>query len=43
MSELVMVEQRRGSGDAAHWIREGGRDDSRARTATAASTSCAPA
>jgi acetoin utilization deacetylase AcuC-like enzyme len=24
MSELVMVEQRRGSGDAAHWIREGG-------------------
>ncbi len=25
MSELVMVEQRRGSGDAAHWIREGGR------------------
>jgi acetoin utilization deacetylase AcuC-like enzyme len=25
MSELVMVEQRRGSDDAAHWIREGGR------------------
>jgi acetoin utilization deacetylase AcuC-like enzyme len=24
VSELVMVEQRRGSGDAAHWIREGG-------------------
>lgn len=24
MSELVMVEQRRGAGDAAHWIREGG-------------------
>ena len=24
MSELVMVEQRRGSDDAAHWIREGG-------------------
>ena len=24
MSELVMVEQRRGCGDAAHWIREGG-------------------
>jgi acetoin utilization deacetylase AcuC-like enzyme len=25
MSELLMVEQRRGSDDAAHWIREGGR------------------
>jgi acetoin utilization deacetylase AcuC-like enzyme len=25
VSELVMVEQRRGHGDAAHWIREGGR------------------
>jgi acetoin utilization deacetylase AcuC-like enzyme len=25
MSELFMVEQRRGSDDAAHWIREGGR------------------
>ncbi len=25
MSELVMVEQRRGADDAAHWIREGGR------------------
>jgi acetoin utilization deacetylase AcuC-like enzyme len=25
MSELVVVEQRRGSDDAAHWIREGGR------------------
>jgi len=25
MSELVMVEQRRGRGDAAHWIVEGGR------------------
>ncbi len=25
MSELVMVEQRRGCGDAAHWIREGGK------------------
>jgi acetoin utilization deacetylase AcuC-like enzyme len=25
VSELLMVEQRRGSGDAAHWIREGGR------------------
>jgi acetoin utilization deacetylase AcuC-like enzyme len=25
MSELLMVEQRRGQGDAAHWIREGGR------------------
>jgi acetoin utilization deacetylase AcuC-like enzyme len=25
VSELVMVEQRRGSDDAAHWIREGGR------------------
>jgi acetoin utilization deacetylase AcuC-like enzyme len=25
MSELLMIEQRRGSGDAAHWIREGGR------------------
>jgi acetoin utilization deacetylase AcuC-like enzyme len=24
MTELVMVEQRRGRGDAAHWIREGG-------------------
>jgi acetoin utilization deacetylase AcuC-like enzyme len=24
VSELVMVEQRRGRGDAAHWIREGG-------------------
>jgi acetoin utilization deacetylase AcuC-like enzyme len=24
VSELVMVEQRRGAGDAAHWIREGG-------------------
>ena len=25
MSELLMIEQRRGSDDAAHWIREGGR------------------
>ncbi len=25
MTELLMVEQRRGSDDAAHWIREGGR------------------
>jgi len=25
VSELVMVEQRRGEGDASHWIREGGR------------------
>jgi acetoin utilization deacetylase AcuC-like enzyme len=25
MNELVMVEQRRGADDAAHWIREGGR------------------
>ena len=25
MSELVMVEQRRGADDASHWIREGGR------------------
>jgi acetoin utilization deacetylase AcuC-like enzyme len=25
MSELLMVEQRRGSDDAAHWIREGGK------------------
>jgi acetoin utilization deacetylase AcuC-like enzyme len=26
MSELLMIEQRRGSDDAAHWIREGGRE-----------------
>ena len=25
MSELLMVEQRRGNDDSAHWIREGGR------------------
>jgi acetoin utilization deacetylase AcuC-like enzyme len=45
MSELLMIEQRRGRGDAAHWIVEGGRrrpgvDDNRRMTELRSGLTC---